>query len=139
MIWMEEDGAGGWTRLETKLSMNNLHFLGSSIPSTLSAIPGCMQDLADSCKTLGRNSFILHIFSPLLYYFVGLPDAIALKKPLSFTKLIAELERLLLIKPSSVSSVSKKSSKESSKESSLSNEHHAEVWGFLIFICKELK
>ena len=53
IIWFEEDGAGGWTRLETKLSLANLNFLGSLIPTTASAIPGSMQDLADSCKTLG--------------------------------------------------------------------------------------
>ena len=54
---------------------------------------------------------------------LGVPNAVPLTKPVTFSKLVSELERLGLLKPSPSSG----SAKKSAKESTLSAEHHSKV------------
>ena len=81
MLYFREDGAGGWTRLETRLGNNNLKFVGSLVPTIASAVPDALQDLLASVITEGAV------------------DAVLLQKPLTFTKLLKRLEAKGLIRP----------------------------------------
>ena len=107
MIWFKQDGAGGWTRLETKLGLNNLVFKGSLIPTNPSAVQEAIEDLANSCKTEGAEDTVLSL------------------KPLSFTNLIRKLEQKGLIKPSKAAKLPMP--KQSSQESALSAGFKLEV------------
>ena len=93
MIWFTEDHRGGWSRLEAKLSRSNLLFLGTIVPAD---VPGSMEALASECRSLGMEiSFSLFPFYSLLL--VGVADAVALEHPVSFSRLVEEMEALGLI------------------------------------------
>lgn len=81
MVYFREDGAGGWTRLETRLGLNNLKFCGSKVPTVTRAVPEALRDLAD------------------LVISQGAVDAVPLLRPLTFTKLIKRFESKGLIRP----------------------------------------
>ena len=107
MLWFYHDDAGGWTRLETKLILNNLEFRGSKIVDDKASIPDVMQDLA--------NSSILD----------GAKGAIPLKKCMAFRNVIQMLEEKGLI----TASKGKPSSRPnpSDTETALSVAHRSEV------------
>ena len=81
MVWFFHDGSGGWIRFENKLSLSNLVFKGSLIPTIAASIPEAMAELADLCKA------------------EGVLDAVPLTRPMSFTVLVKHLESLNLLTP----------------------------------------
>ena len=72
---------GGWTRLKNRLGSNNLVYQGSRVPSIATAITGAVQELVSSCEALGGDV-------------TKVP-----KKPLTFSKLVAALEKANLLVP----------------------------------------
>ena len=72
---------GGWTRLKNRLGSNNLVYQGSRVPSIATAITGAVQELVSSCEALGGDV-------------TKVP-----KKPLTFSKLVAALEKANLLIP----------------------------------------
>ena len=84
MVWFFHDGSGGWIRFENKLSLANMVFKGSLIPTLAASVPEAMSELADLCKA------------------EGVVDAAPLTKPMSFTALVKYLESLNLLTPTPV-------------------------------------
>ena len=72
---------GGWTRLKNRLGSNNLVYQGSRVPSIATAITGAVQELVSSCEALGGDVSKVP------------------KKPLTFSKLVAALEKANLLIP----------------------------------------
>ena len=108
MLWFYTDGSGGWIRMETRLSLNNLRFLGESIPAVAAAMPETMADLANLVK---------HDY--------GL-DVAPLQRPMSFSNVLRTLEDLGLIRPT-VPRSAPRVSPQSILENRVSATHRAEV------------
>ena len=78
-LWFREDSHGGWKRLLTKLALNNLLFEGGLVPNSAAAVKDEIQDLIATCRAKGAEVPVLPT------------------KPVSFTVLVKNLERLGLI------------------------------------------
>ena len=79
LIWFHEDSHGGWQRLKTKFSLNNLLFEGGLVPSSAVAIKDGIKDLVATCRAQGAE--------------IQTPPS----KPLSFIALVKTLEDLGLL------------------------------------------
>ena len=80
-MWVR-DGAGVWERLRNRLKINKLVFKGNTAPATPTATKDAIKDLSVLCKEEGADVSTVS------------------SKPLSLAALVAELEKLGLIRPS---------------------------------------
>lgn len=104
LMFFHADGAGGWTRLETRLKLNGLKLKGAKVPTNPSDVPGAVADHAEVCVSEGA----LHLVVP--------------QASIPFKTLIKRLEEKGILKPSAAS---KKLAKD--PEPALTAAFHSEV------------
>ena len=104
-MFFHADGAGGWTRLETRLKLNGLKLKGAKVPTNPSDVPGAVADHAEVCVSEGA----LHLVVP--------------QASIPFKTLIKRLEEKGILKPSAAS---KKLAKD--PEPALTAAFHSEVY-----------
>ena len=80
IIWYR-DASGAWERLKNRLLINKLVFMGNISPSNSAATKEAIQDLSILCKNDGADISTVS------------------SKPLTFSALVAELERLGILAP----------------------------------------
>ena len=81
MLWFHKDNDGGYVRLVTRLGLNNLDFRGNKVPTSRKAVVQAVQELANAVISEGAVGYV------------------APTKPLSFSRLVQDLEVRGLLEP----------------------------------------